>query len=369
MKGFVDEETDDDYARFCDEVRAGKYPDSDDDNDDTGHDSDSQATHYQFKSVRRSYTDHLDMADPELCTSFITLEAMNPADNSPLTFRTCVKHDDDKDDVKDDVKESSFKVVVKKDCLMTFKCFSFFCLVEIKDGEEEEEETDHEWSEEVDERYKGEMPEWFSDDDDQQQRYVLQESELRDVVNNGWLHLFTEFAFYTKWRGLLDPKDIAECVELDPQEVVVETRGEEAETETRDKLKAPNAIFYISFQCADDPETDGLVNYRAVVRKAMDGKPGHMRLEVKCWSILNSAKQCGSEEESGSEESDDEEGDAEVCDAKECDAKECDSDGSDAEISEESFLPEFFLPEGSDTEESFLPEGSDAEESGSDMED
>lgn len=102
--------------------------------------------------------------------------------------------------------------------------------------------------------------------------------------DNEWLHLFTEFAFYTKWSICLTPYEIAECLPLEIQKVVVETRGE-AETEPRDKLKAANAIFYISFECGDDPITGDLANYRAVVRKTMDGKPEHMRLDVRCWSI------------------------------------------------------------------------------------
>ena len=60
--------------------------------------------------------------------------------------------------------------------------------------------------------------------------------------------------------------------------MVVETHGE-GEKEPRDKLIAANAIFYITFECVEDP-TKG--RYRAVVRKTMDGKPGHMRLEVTC---------------------------------------------------------------------------------------
>lgn len=101
-----------------------------------------------------------------------------------------------------------------------------------------------------------------------------------------WLHLLTELAFYTNWNGSLIPDYIAEYPPmLTTQEVVVETRGDVDETEPRDKLKALNAIFYISFQCSEDPETGELLDYQAVVRKTMDGKPGHMRLEVSCWNM------------------------------------------------------------------------------------
>lgn len=102
--------------------------------------------------------------------------------------------------------------------------------------------------------------------------------------DNWWLHLFTEFAFYTKWYGKLRPRDVADCLPLETQNVVVETRGD-AEREPLEKLKAANAVFYISFKCGDDPLTREVASYRAVVRKVMDGKPGHMCLEVNCWSI------------------------------------------------------------------------------------
>ena len=64
----------------------------------------------------------------------------------------------------------------------------------------------------------------------------------------------------------------------------METLDEEAEKEqSSDKvINAANAIFYISFECVEDP-TKG--RYRAVVRKTMDGKPGHMRLEVTCSKV------------------------------------------------------------------------------------
>lgn len=64
--------------------------------------------------------------------------------------------------------------------------------------------------------------------------------------------------------------------------MVVETHGGEGEKEPSDKLNAANAIFYISFECVEDPT---IGHYTAVVRKTMDGKPGHMRLEVTCSKV------------------------------------------------------------------------------------
>ncbi|CAH8277132.1 unnamed protein product [Arabidopsis lyrata] len=93
-------------------------------------------------------------------------------------------------------------------------------------------EADHEWDNEaIDDRYKGEMPKWLSDDD-LQHCYVVKDSELMET-KNWWLLLFSEFAFYTKWSGTLRPRDAVECLPLETQKVVVETQGK-AETEPRE---------------------------------------------------------------------------------------------------------------------------------------
>ncbi|KAF2541095.1 hypothetical protein F2Q68_00029229 [Brassica cretica] len=88
--------------------------------------------------------------------------------------------------------------------------------------------------------------------------------------------MFPLFVFHWVCGSIYSPGEIEDCRPLITQEVVVETHGE-GEKEPRDKLIAANAIFYISFECVEDP-TKG--RYRAVVRKTMDGKPGHMRLEL-----------------------------------------------------------------------------------------
>ncbi|CAH8322407.1 unnamed protein product [Eruca vesicaria subsp. sativa] len=191
--------------------------------------------------------------------SFITCEAVNLADRSPLTFETCVKHNDD-----------------QVTYVPNLWWETHICRVEGS------EEADYEWDDRaVNDYYKGEMPKWLSNEDQQQRSYVVKQSELRNE-KNGWVHLLTEFAFFTKWNGPLSPGEIEDCRPLITQRVVVETLGDEGEIEPSDKLHAPNAIFYISFECGDDL-TQG--SYRAVVRKTMDGKPGHMRLEVTCQSV------------------------------------------------------------------------------------
>ncbi|KAG7540981.1 Protein MS5 [Arabidopsis thaliana x Arabidopsis arenosa] len=204
--------------------------------------------------ICRATDDDEFLVDYDICLCgrlWTFLLQFSQADNYSLySLRTWVKHDEHANTV-----------------LSTWET----CFCDVRDGEE----TDHEWDNEaIDDRYKGEMPKWFSDDD-LQHCYVLKDSELLDPN----LHLFAEFAFYKKWCLQFWPEDIAGCLPLDIQKVVVETRGE-VETEPREKLKAANAIFYISFQCVYDPVTGEEADYRAVVRKTMDGKPGHIRLEV-----------------------------------------------------------------------------------------
>ncbi|KAL1210595.1 hypothetical protein V5N11_006912 [Cardamine amara subsp. amara] len=208
-----------------------------------------KGTSYKFDFVSNVYT----QSRFGLFTKFfMTLEAVNPAENSPFTLEACVKHHD----------------LAQSEQIWWETCF---CM-------ETEEEDNHWDNEALPDHYKGELPKWFSDAN-HQQRYVVEKSELMDK-DNEWLHLFTEFAFYTKWNLCLTPEEITESLPLEISEVVVET-----EAPREKKLKAANAIFYISFKCDDDPLTGEVANYRAVVRKTMDGKPEHMRLDARCWSI------------------------------------------------------------------------------------
>ncbi|KAH0941071.1 hypothetical protein HID58_000708 [Brassica napus] len=220
-----------------------------------------KGTVYDFGFVRTLYTGY-----DSFSKSFITLEAMNPADRSRFTLETCVKH--------------NYEQVTSG---LGLWWETHICRVEGS------EEADYEWDDgAVNDYYKGEMPDWLSDDH-QQRGYVVEQSELQDK-KNWWLPLLTEFAFYTKWNGTLRARDIAECRSLITQEVVVETLGETEKEQSSDKLNAANAIFYISFECVEDP-TKG--RYRAVIRKTMDGKPGHMRLEVMCWCMSERAEERG----------------------------------------------------------------------------
>ncbi|CAL9227363.1 unnamed protein product [Arabidopsis halleri] len=128
----------------------------------------------------------------------------------------------------------------------------------------------------IDDFYMGDMPKWLSDEAlaaDNKKFYVVQEP---DFLENDWLYLYSEIAFYAKTDC-----NLTTSPRLEVKKVVIETK-EEYMTEAREKLKAENAIFYIIYNYnGDDRAARGLVgDHRAIVRKTMDGKPGHMCLEV-----------------------------------------------------------------------------------------
>ncbi|CAN7032881.1 unnamed protein product [Brassica rapa subsp. trilocularis] len=147
------------------------------------------------------------------------------------------------------------------------------------------EPVDDEWEEEdtpgINEFYKGPLPKWFSDEAlerDTKKYYVVPESGC-----------ITMTGFNFSWKSPSSPKQNVHCLDaylpLELKNVVVET-FEDYTTEPSEKLKADNAIFYISYKCCSDPflRLGGphflTGDHRAIVRKIMDGKPGHMRLEV-----------------------------------------------------------------------------------------
>ncbi|CAA7050089.1 unnamed protein product [Microthlaspi erraticum] len=72
-------------------------------------------------------------------------------------------------------------------------------------------------------------------------------------------------------------------VPLKIKKVIMQTR-ESGEEPPSLKLKASNAIFFMSFKCNGDRPSGKRLDYQAMVRTTMDGKPGHIRLEVDCWA-------------------------------------------------------------------------------------
>lgn len=147
----------------------------------------------------------------------------------------------------------------------------------------------------------------------------MQES---DILENEWLHLYAEIALYSNWKWhavyVLLPsffllKDVMLCLPpllftnqmkcilyhiksslvrsflpLKIKYVIVQTR-KSCEESPHLKLKANNAIFYMGFKGSGDHHPSGKhVEYQTIVRKAMDGKPGHIRLEVDSWQAIPS---------------------------------------------------------------------------------
>ncbi|KAJ0250867.1 hypothetical protein HA466_0132910 [Hirschfeldia incana] len=198
---------------------------------------------------------------------YVTLEAMDPANGSVFSFQTLLR---------DQGRRSPLGVR-----------FSLLNIVSrVTPIGDKPPDVDHLWDEDtVHDFYKGPLPKWFSDEAlerDSKKYYVVPESELHD---NDWLQLLVEVAFFSKADRCLDA-----YLPLELNSVVVETL-EDYTTEAREKLKADNAIFYISYKCCTDPSSVTLAGYPhllttltgdhlAVVRKTMDGKPEHMRLEV-----------------------------------------------------------------------------------------
>ncbi|XP_018457231.1 UPF0725 protein At5g63820 [Raphanus sativus] len=174
-------------------------------------------------------------------------------------------------DAKDPVSDSvfSFQTLLCDDSYPNYpvRWSTLACRIKCDDG------VDESWDDTaVDDFYKDPIPKWCSDEElarDDKNYYVVQESELQEY---DWLHLFTEIAFYSKTKNVFTAPP-----PLEIEKVVVVTK--EDTEEGHEKLKAHNAIFYVSYKY--NGEYSGCArDHRAVIRKTMDGKPGHMYLEV-----------------------------------------------------------------------------------------
>ncbi|KAG7533954.1 Protein MS5 [Arabidopsis thaliana x Arabidopsis arenosa] len=125
----------------------------------------------------------------------------------------------------------------------------------------------------VDDFFKGEMPNWLPNDalmgNNKMQYYEMKESEVEE--DKEWLHLYAELALLTLQGSEL--KTIQPVKPLELRKIVVSTKED---VEWKKKVKAENAIFYISFKncCGRD--------YNVIARRTTDGIPEHFSLEVKC---------------------------------------------------------------------------------------
>uniref|UniRef100_M4D215 Uncharacterized protein n=1 Tax=Brassica campestris TaxID=3711 RepID=M4D215_BRACM len=176
---------------------------------------------------------------------YITLEATDPATGSVCSFQT------------------QFSDAGRRRMSLGARITWFTIASRIK--QIHNQPIDDVWDEDtpgINEFYKVPMPKWFSDE--------ALERDSKKCQNQSCMTM-TGFNFSLQCLDAYLP--------LELNSVVVETL-EDYTTEPSEKLKADNAIFYISYKCCSDPSTPLAGDHRAVVRKTMDGKPGHMCLEV-----------------------------------------------------------------------------------------
>ncbi|CAL9227251.1 unnamed protein product [Arabidopsis halleri] len=206
------------------------------------------------------------------CGYYLTLEAMDTYNNSPCTFQTYVRE-------VGQTSEHGYLVVQ-----------TYIARLKVPTGP-------HNtsigrgwiwgWEEEaIDVYYKGKLPKWLTNDmlaAAKDEYYVVQES---DFLENEWLHLYAEIALYSNWRWHASSL-VRSFLPLKIKYVIVQTR-KSCEESPHLKLKADNAIFYMSFKGSGDHPSGKHYEYQAIVRKTMDGKPGHIRLEVDSWEGIPS---------------------------------------------------------------------------------
>ncbi|KAF8110647.1 hypothetical protein N665_0081s0076 [Sinapis alba] len=199
-----------------------------------------KGTNLQFRSVQKANEEFVSFV-----TYYITVEAMDPFNDSPVTFQTSVW------DAATKSNESS-RFITK--------------VCRIKGTKEETSLWDHDA---VDEFYKDDIY-WLEDDAltgcDKLQYYEVKESDMRD---NEWLHLYAEVVLFSKWET-----DLSAYLPVKMKKVVVRTREDVASSV---KLRSMNATFYMSFTAC------GGLECRGIIRQTTDGRPQHMSLQAKCW--------------------------------------------------------------------------------------
>ncbi|KAG2240092.1 hypothetical protein Bca4012_022846 [Brassica carinata] len=194
--------------------------------------------------------------------NYITLEAIDTCNNFPYSFQTLVSKDIVPEEASLEVHTQISRLKVPTSCPRT--------------------PPERRWIDEaVDAFYKGKMPTWSTKDNlPKEQVYELQESDLQE---NQWIHLYAEFAFHFRWLGY--GNGLMSYLPLEFKKVIIQTK-ESGEESPRMKLKANNSIFYMSFKGNGDPSGMN-VEYQAIIRRTMDGMPGHIRLEVDCLSYVS----------------------------------------------------------------------------------
>ncbi|KAG7559682.1 Protein MS5 [Arabidopsis thaliana x Arabidopsis arenosa] len=124
----------------------------------------------------------------------------------------------------------------------------------------------------IDKFYRGVMPNFVSKEGAVNDKLRFYEVQEQDICANDWLRLYTEFALFSFWRYNED--GFESCLPVEIKKIIVETC--ENHREPRLKLKSSNAIFHINFSAKS-------CDYKSVVRRTTDGKPGHIVLEINTW--------------------------------------------------------------------------------------
>ncbi|KAF2587422.1 hypothetical protein F2Q70_00034301 [Brassica cretica] len=152
---------------------------------------------------------------------YVTLDAKDPVSDSVFSFQTLLNEDS------------------SSDCPVMWSTLA--CRIKCDDR------VDDHWDDTaVDDFYKGAMPKWLSDEElarDNKKYYVV----------------------------LTAPPP------LEIENVVVVTK--EDTDEGHEKLKAQNSIYYVIYKYNGE-SSEWARDHKAIIRKTMDGKPGHMYLEV-----------------------------------------------------------------------------------------
>ncbi|KAL1219376.1 hypothetical protein V5N11_007905 [Cardamine amara subsp. amara] len=205
-----------------------------------------KGTNLLFKTVKK-----VNGEIGSLFNFYITLEAMDPVNNSLVTFQTCVTH-------AVSHSEASLRIFTKACRIKP--------LVPGTGNQVSRWDPDA-----VDEYYKGDLPNWLEDDDALTAADKLHLSEVKEweLLDNKWLYLYAEFALFSVWSS-----DLSDYLPFEMKKVVVRTKEGVASSE---KLKASNAIFYMSFKPRGGPEC------RGIIRQTRDGRAEHMCLEARCW--------------------------------------------------------------------------------------
>ncbi|EOA29147.1 hypothetical protein CARUB_v10025416mg [Capsella rubella] len=209
-----------------------------------------KGTNLQFMALVKYYS-----RITSISSHLVTLEALDPRRNSLCEFKTDVRH-----------------AIEHRDCLSAIiTC----CRLTSQTPPVEESSSSYCFDKlAVDHFFRGAMPEWMPEgaltETEKLECYEMKESEVEE--DKEWLHLYAELALFSKWKSKLEDLESAKPFEL--RKIIVRTKED---VKPKNKVKADNAIFYISFKTCCGQECN------AIIRKTTDGMPENLSLEVKCF--------------------------------------------------------------------------------------